>query len=460
MTARAPRDRQLLRMLMAIVLLAAIVYGASAALVGRPPVIRDAFQYNASAQRLLNTGVYEYNPDLTAGIEATNGPSAFTMPGYTVFLAGIYLFFPHSGDVVANILTAQNAIIIIQLLLAVGTATVIAYAGHQLGGPTLGWTAGALAVAYVPFGMNATVTLTETLALALMSVVVLATVGLLRRGAASDPARSVRWALLLGIAGGTSILVRPTIALWLAAPLLAWLWTHRRSPSSRWRVPMIVAACVVVLMTPWVVRNAVSLGRFVPFTDSVSTPLLDSVGGANFTAAEEDLIARAEAEGRDPYQAVALQRLKTKWLVSPSGFLRWKAESAWIGVGNFTNLPLDILADLQMSGTPAPRTYADAGAFLPVTSDAVYTRLFEGVTWYHRILLMLAGIGVVLGHRRAAVWLLASIPVYYAIVHTVILFMIRYFYPAMPALILLAAFGVAGTARLVAARTTHEASTG
>ena len=93
---------------------------------------------------------------------------------------------------------------------------------------------------------------------------------------------------------------------------------------------------------------------------------------------------------------------------------------------------------------PSEGYFADSGSFLPNPSDAFYNNIFGAVRWYHLTLLVLALAGVVVGWRRRAVWVLASAPVYFAAVHTVVLFMVRYFYPAMVPIIVLAAYGAVG----------------
>ena len=433
-------------MLVTVGVLAAIVYGAAAVTVGRPIVVGDSFAYNKAAMRLLNTGVFQYTGDDISSAS----PDAFTVPGYAVFLAAIYAFLPHSGDAVANMLGAQIPIMLAQLLLALATALLICYAGYRLGGQCVGWVSGAFAAAYLPFGMNATIALTETAALFLMSAVVLSTVELFRSRVASER-HDLIWAIVLGVSGGVSTLVRPSIALWLLLAMASWLWIRRASALREWKTMGVAAACVLLVMLPWVARNAIAFGEFIPLTSSASTPLLDSVGGANFTAAEELIAARAEASGDDPYSAVAMSRLAAFWKRSPVAFTKWKATVLWEGVSGFTNLPADVVDHIQLSGTLAQGSFADPGRFSPLEDLAFFARVSAWLTIYHRLLLLLAIIGVSLGRHRKVIWLLASIPAYYAAVHLAILFKVRYFYPAMPAVVLLAAFGTAGCLRIAVA---------
>jgi 4-amino-4-deoxy-L-arabinose transferase-like glycosyltransferase len=397
--------------------------------------------------RLLNTGVYNYG---MSPITEKVVPNAFEMPGYTAFLAGVYAFLPHAGDAVANILNAQLPVIILQLLMMVATAVVIAFAGYRLAGLPLGWISGLLAVAYVPFGINATVMLSDPFAMFLTALAVLAAVELLRdRGDIGR--RELIWACALGLFVGLSTLVRPVISAWLLIPIGVFAGAHRETRKRAWQTAGVAIGCLALLMLPWIARNAFELRAFVPLTTSASTPLLDSTGGAVYTPAEQAMVDRAQAEGKDPLQVVALSRLWSRWVASPWGFVQWKAGSLWDGVGTPANLPLDVIQDITYSGQPQ-QPFPAAPGFMPMNSVPFYSAVVSYTLWYHRALLLLAALGLAVGYRRGIVWVLASLPLYYAVVHTTTLFMVRYFYPAIPALILVAGFGIASAWRLAATR--------
>lgn len=448
--------RPLLTMLITVALAATVAYALSAAMVGRPPIIRDSFNYNTSAMRILNTGTYRYDVEVPADVTSEVEPSAFTTPGYSLFLSKMYTLLPHGGTtpdkVIFELLNAQPWIIAGQLVLAVLTAVAIAYAGYRLGGLPVGWTAGLMAVGYIPFGYNATVALTETLALFLMAIMVVAVVALLAKKEPLSPRAEVAWMAVFGVAAGAHVITRGSVTLWLVVPFMAWVATNR----GRMRRALVVAAvglaCVALVWGPWIARNYSVYGSFLPLTSSASTPLLDSVGGAVFSEEEEAIRVSAEKSGEDPNTAVAMFRLKTRWNASPAEFLSWKATTLWEGVSDAVNLPTDTLWDMQTTGDYAPNTVADSGRFLPITSDAFYNAVFGIVRWYHLALMALALVGIALGWRRRAAWVLFSIPAYYALVHTAILFRTRYFYPATVAIILLAAYGAVGGWLLVQER--------
>lgn len=448
MRERLRTNRSLVLMLLTVGIAAAVAYTLSAAAVGNPPVFRDAFNYNASAMRLLNTGAYQYDVEDPADVISPVEGSAFTTPGYTLFLAKLYSVMEHDGAtreaVVSQMLAAQPVITGAQLLLAVLTAVAIAYAGYRLGHLATGWTAGLMAVAYIPFGYNATVSLTETLSLFIMAIMVVAAVALLAKREPLSGRSELLWMAVFGLAAGAQILVRSAVILWLVVPLVVWLLTNRDRMKRALTVAAVGVACVLLVWSPWVVRNYNLYGSFVPTTSSLSRPLLDSIGGSVFTAQEEELRTAAEARGEDPDRVVANYRLKMRWAASPSAFIGWKAGVLWTGISNPTNLLTDILVDTGGSVVPTEGLFADSETFLPNPSDTFYNGLFGAMRWYHQTLLVLTLVGVAVGWRKRAVWVLASIPIYYAAVHTAVLFMVRYFYPAMVPVILLAAYGAVG----------------
>ena len=85
-------------------------------------------------------------------------------------------------------------------------------------------------------------------------------------------------------------------------------------------------------------------------------------------------------------------------------------------------------------------------------NESTYALWISVIGSIHRIALLLAVIGAFLMRRRAIVWLLASVPLYYLLMHTIMHVWTRYFYVAMPAVLLLASICLGYTAALVAKR--------
>ncbi len=149
--------------------------------------------------------------------------------------------------------TAEYRIGLLHIVLGVATVWATWRLGKQWGLPPAAALVAAGLVTVDPLLLGQSLqTMTETLATFLATIAMLA---ITRAG--RDPA--IRWTLLAGVLLGLSILCRPTFLAWsvLVVALLPIFATGPR----RWlRTAMLVAASALTL-TPWVVRNEISLGR-------------------------------------------------------------------------------------------------------------------------------------------------------------------------------------------------------
>lgn len=148
------------KLLVCVGLSAALIYRICVISLGRPAIVRDAFAYNMTAQRLVASGVFDYSTSTTINKAQ---PNAFIMPGYVLFLAPFYIVGGVHNTPVQNAAALQIPIILIQIILAVACTLITTYANYRWKGQCGAIIAGILAVCYIPFGLNASITLTETL---------------------------------------------------------------------------------------------------------------------------------------------------------------------------------------------------------------------------------------------------------------------------------------------------------
>src|SRR5207248_2564732 len=93
-----------------------------------------------------------------------------------------------------------------------------------------------------------------------------------------EPRRRVFLAFGTGLAAGAAILVRPSWALFVPAMLLAGIVCAGEGHRLRAvRGTLVVVLGVVVVMTPWWIRNATRFGRFVPTALWVGASLYDGL---------------------------------------------------------------------------------------------------------------------------------------------------------------------------------------
>jgi hypothetical protein len=201
----------------------------------------------------------------------------------------------------------------------------------------------------------------------------------------------------------------------------------------------------MLLLAPWWARNAIVLHRFVPLSDGAGNPMLVSTGGYPLSADEQRVFDSASNQGKDPEAQVALYRLGRGLQEEPLRLLGSKVTNAFAVVTSAWIVPADALYD---------RLYDSQSARIEVapSTPAVSATLLSAIDFasaYHVFLLVAALIAVVFVRRAPVVAVIAAVPLYFIVMHSFTLFTNRYFFPAMPAVILLAAVGIFGVGRTV-----------
>ena len=197
----------------------------------------------------------------TTVVAPGGGPTAFRPPLWPLFLAGIYA-------VVGNHVVVARAVEIVLGLLTVALVGALAFrleTSTGRDGRRTALLAMVLAAVYPPLLLAGGSLLSESLSLPLELG------SLLAAWVASGARRPMRWCALAGLLCGLDILCRPdSFVLLVPAVLLA----GRRPPAderrARWQAAAVRAAVLVgaagLTVTPWLVRDAVVMGRFVPVT--------------------------------------------------------------------------------------------------------------------------------------------------------------------------------------------------
>lgn len=197
------------------------------------------------ARQFLDSGTYGFVP---------GEPSAWTQPLYGWFLIPVYWILGRHWWAVGGL----------QILVALGTASLVYAAGRRFVSPRAGLVA-ALVATLNPYLVWHDVHLNREILdqLAAAAIVYLtlrlSAIGERERGSRDD----LRLALLLGVALGVGILGN-TRLVFLPLVVLAFVLWHRRRA---WvTAGAALAACAVCLL-PWAIRNQVSVGCFTLGTD-------------------------------------------------------------------------------------------------------------------------------------------------------------------------------------------------
>ena len=186
---------------------------------------RDA--YISLADGLVNRGQY-----------GVFGPTAFRPPLYPILIAPFELFAPSAAGLLRGVLN---------VVCGVSTVALAADLGASSGGRDAGRIASGLAACSPLAVLYCGYSMTEIVCGCLLTTAV----WLAMRCQRSERLRD---AVLLGLTLGLGALCRPTV--WPAAFLVLLVLAADR----RWRIVAVVAAAMVVTVSPWPIRNAVAMG--------------------------------------------------------------------------------------------------------------------------------------------------------------------------------------------------------
>jgi 4-amino-4-deoxy-L-arabinose transferase-like glycosyltransferase len=213
-------------------------------------LVGDAETYQLLARTVSDAQGYVRPRELLNGI---NIPTAEFPPIYPLMLAALNLIG----------FTAPTWHRLFGAFLGAVTVLLIGQLGRAVGGDRVGLIAAAIAAVYPQLIVFDGSLGSEVLAAGLVTALVLA----------SFRATRITHFLAAGLLGGAAMLVRAELVLVLAAVLVPVAWKHW---ARRYAV-LTLALGVAVVVGPWVLRNEVSLGHPVVFTNNSGTLL----SGAN-----------------------------------------------------------------------------------------------------------------------------------------------------------------------------------
>lgn len=207
----------------------------------------DAFEYDYLARSIAAGDGYPPSGYLLQG-----GPTAIRGPGYPFLLGGVYAV---SGDSV----TAGRFLGALLGALAVALLYLVV---KRIWGRRTGLVAAGLAAVFPPLVLLSRDLFSESLFIVLELAAILCVLEFRRSGGL------LRWAAVAGGCSGLALLTRPT-GLGLAIAIAIGLWTLRpRLRAAALVAPATGLLCAAAVTVPWVVRDAVEFGRFVPVTTS------------------------------------------------------------------------------------------------------------------------------------------------------------------------------------------------
>jgi 4-amino-4-deoxy-L-arabinose transferase-like glycosyltransferase len=210
-----------------------------------PRILADPALYHQAALRIASG----------QGYRSFNGePTSYYPPGYPWFLGSLQWLLERVGLGESTI----GAVAVLQSLLSGVAIAAVMVAGRALAGRRAGIAAGVTLALWPNVVFHASLMLSETLFVTLLSLALAAMLTMVH----ADRLLPCR-AVVAGTAIGCAMLVRPQVLVVVVAAVLGWALSGLGLRDVLRRSSVLVVG-VVVIVSPWTIRNAVVLDAFVP----------------------------------------------------------------------------------------------------------------------------------------------------------------------------------------------------
>jgi 4-amino-4-deoxy-L-arabinose transferase-like glycosyltransferase len=365
--------------------------------------LRDHFQFGWEMGRLARS--IAQGQGFSSPTDSNSGPSAWTAPVYPYILAGVFKMFGIYTAASAWVILAFNSIF---SSLTSWTLYLLGSRIYQEGvGRAAAWTWAVFPyVIYWPVRVVWEVSLTTFL----LSWALGLTIRMAQRHRWRD------W-ILYGLLWGLILLTNTAVVVLL--PLfLAWLLVERSRSARRWLGAGLAVVVLVLLATPWTVRNYQVFGRFIFIRDNLPLELHEANNQLS-----RGLWTRSEHPGNDPLSMRRFEQL------GEIGFMEEKKRE----FQDFVR---------RDPGKFALFTLERVGYFWAAPPQATIVAGYD--LWYARhteflLAAVFAFAGLILTIRRKNPyrWLLAAFLIFYPLPYYLVNPFPRYKHPIEPVMLLL-----------------------
>jgi len=225
-----------------VIVFSAFLLRVLSILILSPSLTSDPLVYHSLARSLVEDGTYSFGGSVTA----------YRPPLYPFFLAALYAL---PG---ADVLTVR----LVQSMIDAVICLLVFRLGRRIYSSTEGVVAAALLAVYTPYILYSQALFSETI----FTFILL----LLLDSLVSERAQE-GGTLRAGVLLGAGVLLKPLMVLF---PAVLFVWDRLRghSPGQALKRTLMVTLLLMVVISPWIVRNRVSLGTW----------MLTTNGGVNF----------------------------------------------------------------------------------------------------------------------------------------------------------------------------------
>lgn len=356
----------------------------------------DDVKFIRSAWTIVDTGVYVYH--------RPPNPTTFMMPGLPYTLAFFTLIFGKLPGLVA--------FRIFQALLQTFCLILVFLIGRKIFNSKVGIVAVVLELFYISEIWVPNLILTETIFKFFVLLLVYFSIFAIEK-------KELKYYILGGLSWGLAALARPTIALFPIVILIMW-FLRKYSFKDILKYTLVVALTFSIVLSPWWIRNYNIFHEFIPLTEASGNPMLQGTY-INYDRTDDTLDyskfnysnTLSERESNKVEIAISKYRLENLVPKDPLGY------AYWYTIGKTKH----------QIGTPF--------YWIPI-----YDISTRSAAIYHMILLVFSLLGAILfffnKQRNKMGTLLFLTTIYFIVVYLPFFAFSRYFYPAIPFVIIFA----------------------
>lgn len=269
----------------------------------------DDVKYVNSAKILLNKHTIAYN----SGEE----PSTFIMPGMPVVLAGLMLIFGQGDEAIV-------AFRIMQAALQAFSIYLIFVAANRLFNSRAAIITSIATALYLPDYFSSGAILSETMFRTLFILLICFSLIALK-------GRQTKYYVISAVIVGLACYFKPQTVLFPAVWFFLWL-LQRVSWKTIVKHTAVVSLTMILLLSPWWVRNYITFDKFIPFTQSAGSPMIlgalvnrETPSKAFFDVhpeyegKRENLVSGSDADLAETAKKIIIFGFKTE----PLKYLKW-----------------------------------------------------------------------------------------------------------------------------------------
>lgn len=392
-----------------LIILAALAIRVAFVMLSAAPaqsaLVYDEANYHEAATRLLSRGYFAYGSGPVG-----SHPNAATMPGYTAFVAVVFSAF---GSQSAGI----RAVWVVQALLSALTVWLACLVGTRVGGKRAGLISAIVVGFYPPLVYANASLMGETLFTLALSLLAWASLLCLQRP-------SVRRYLSLGLLTGLATMIRPEAVILTGASLVVLAWYGRAELGRAAGLALVCVAGLLVVLTPWWVRNYEVYHRVVVTTTLTANPLLAATYWPG--PPPTDVAIWPTSSSSDEFalntrwQSLAMQRVRSQLRADPVRLVAVRLGMVW-----------------NAAIVPHAMPFLDGS---PMSWQQIWLNRVTRLG--HWLLLLLAGAAVIMSRHRPQVQVLSGLLILRFMLYAASFPLSRYALPSMPLAAVLAALFV------------------